>query len=102
LGDALRTLLLGQSQEELDEVLPQIMQAYRNTLHYSTQEILNFLMLGHETQVLDHLTYHVPAPESPLHEYVWKLIKIMDEAYDALREKQWNVQTEDLEEPPLY
>jgi len=45
-------------------------------------------MLGRETQVPEHLTYNVPAPESPVHEYVGKLIKIMEEAHDALREKQ--------------
>jgi len=31
LRDALRSLLLGKSQEEWDAVLPQIMRAYRST-----------------------------------------------------------------------
>jgi len=29
--------------------------------------------------------YHVPAPKSPVHEYVEKLVEIMGKAHDALR-----------------
>jgi len=60
LGDALRSLLLGRSLEEWDMVLPQFMQAYRGTPHTSTGETPNLLMLGRETRVPDHLTYHIP------------------------------------------
>jgi len=91
LGDALRSLLLGSGQQEWDVVLPQIMGAYRSTPHSSTQETPNFLMLGRETWVPEHLTYHVPAPESPVHEYVEKLVKIMGRAHDALRAQQWHI-----------
>jgi len=73
LGDALWSLLLGRGQEEWDMVLPQIMRAYHSTPHSSTQETPNPLMLSHETPVLEYLTYHVPAPESPIHEYVGNL-----------------------------
>jgi len=38
----------------------------------------------------------------PVHEYVGKLIKTMEEAHDALRKKQWQTRTEYFEEPPLY
>jgi len=68
LGDALRCLLLGKSQEKWDAMLPQIMRAYCSTPHSSTQETPNFLMLGQETLVPDHLTYHIPLPEGPIHE----------------------------------
>jgi len=98
LGDALRSLLLGRSQEEWDTMLPQIMRAYRS----STQETPNLLMLGRETRVPEHLAYHVPAPEFPIHEYVGKLVETMRKAHDVLREKQWTIRTEDSEEPPLY
>jgi len=74
------------------------MLAYRSTPHSSTQETPNFLMLGRETRVPEHLTYHVPAPESPAHEYIGKLIEIMGKAHDALRTQQWPIRTEDLEE----
>jgi len=48
LGDALRSLLLGRSQEEWDTVLPQVMRAYRSTPHTSTGETPNPLMLSRE------------------------------------------------------
>jgi len=102
LGDALRSLLLGRGQEEWDVVLPQIMQACRSTPHSSTLEAPNFLMLGRETRVPEHLTYHVPAPEAPVHEYVGKLIETMEQAHEAVLEQQWQTRTEDSEEPPLY
>jgi len=60
------------------------------------------MMLGRETRVPEHLTYHVPAPESPVHEYVGGLIEIMGKAHDALHAQQWQTRTEDSEEPPLY
>jgi len=78
------------------------MRAYHSTPHSATQETPNFLMLGRETRVSEHLTYHVPTPESPVHKYVGGLIEIMGKAHDALRAQQWQTRTEDLEEPPLY
>jgi len=102
LGDALRSPLLGRGQEEWDVVLPQIMRAHRSTPHSATQETPNFLMLGRETRVPEHLTYYVPAPESPVHEYVGGLIEVMGKAHDALRAQQWQTRTKDSEEPPLY
>jgi len=59
-------------------------------------------MLGRKTTVPEHLTYHVPAPEFPIHEYVGKLVDTMRQAHRALQEKQWAVQTEDFEKPSLY
>jgi len=97
LGNPLRSLLLGRSQEEKDRVLPQIMRANRSTLYFSTQKTPNSLMLGWETRLPNHLTYHVPALNSPVHKYVGKLVEIMEQAHDALREKQWQVRTEDSE-----
>jgi len=88
LDDAHRSLPLGLSQEEWDVVLPQIIQVYHSTLHSSMQETPNFLALGRKTRVLDHLTYYVPAPKSPVHEFVGKLVEIMGNTHDALREKQ--------------
>jgi len=83
-------------------MLLQIMQAYRSTLHSSTQETPNLLMSGCETSVPEHLTYHVPAPEFLVHEYEGNLVECMRKAHDELREKQWAVRTEDSEKPPLY
>jgi len=77
LGDALRSLFLGQSQEKWNVVLPQIMRAYRSTPHSSPQETPNLLMLGRETWVLKPLTCHVLAPDSLVFNYVVKLIETM-------------------------
>jgi len=102
LGDALRSLLLGRSQEEWDTILPQVMRTYRSTPHTSTGETPNLLMLGRETRVPDHLTYHVPEQENSGHEYASELVEQMRVAHEMLREKQWQVRREDSEEPPLY
>jgi len=102
LGDAFRCLLLRQSQEEWDTVLPQVMRAYRSTPHTSTGEAPNLLMLGRETQVLDHLTYHVLEQDHSVQEYANELVERMKGAHEMLREKQWQVRHEDSEEPPLY
>jgi len=48
-------------------------------------ETPNFLMLGRETRVPEHLTYHVPAPESNVHDYIDELIKCMRTAHEVLR-----------------
>jgi len=72
------------------------------TLHSTTQETPNFLMLGWETRVPEHLTYHVPALESSVHEYVGKLIETICKAHDALRAQQWQIRTKDSEELPSY
>jgi len=102
LGDSPRSLLIGGSQEEWDLVLPQIMQAYRRTPHSSTLETPNFLMLGRKTRVPEHLTYHVPAPESNIHDYVDELITRMRTAHEVLREQQWQIRSDDSDDPPLY
>jgi len=101
LGDALRSLL-DRSQEELDTVLPQVMRAYRSTPHTSAGETPNLLMLGRKTRVPDHLTYHVPEPNYPVHVYASKLVEQMKVAHKILPEKQWQVRKEDSKEPPLY
>jgi len=100
LGDSLRSLLIGRSQEEWDLVLPQIMRVYCSTPHSSTLETLNFLMLGREARVPEHVTYHVLAPESSVHDYVDELVKRMRTAHEVLREQQWQVRSGDPDDPP--
>jgi len=84
LGDSLRSLLLGRGQEELDVVLPQVMRAYRSTPHTTTGETPNLLMLGRETRVPDHLTYHIPEPDYSIHEYASELVEKMKVAHEIL------------------
>jgi len=78
------------------------MRAYRSTSHTSTGETPNLLMLGRETRVPNHLTYHVPEQDHSVHEYASKLVERMKAAHEILREKQWQVRREDSDEPPLY
>jgi len=59
-------------------------------------------MLGRETRVPDHLTYHVPGQDNSVHEYASILVERMRAAHEVLREKQWQVRCEDSDEPPLY
>jgi len=102
LSDALRSLLLCRSQEEWDTALPQVTRPHRSTLHTSIGETPNLLMLGRETLMLDHLTYHVPQQDCHVHEYASKLVEQMKVAHEILREKQWQVRKEDSKEPLLY
>jgi len=57
-------------------------------------------MLGRETRVPDHLTYHIPEQDYSIHEYASKLVEKIKVAHEILREKQWQVQKEDSEESP--
>jgi len=75
-------------------VLSQIMRAYRSTPHSSKLDTPNFLMLGRETRVPEHVTYHVPAPKSN--------VKRMRTAHEVLREQQWQVRSGDSDDPHLY
>jgi len=101
LGESLRSLLLGRSQEEWDLVLPQTMRAYRSTPHSSPLEAPRFLMLGQVTRVSEHLIYHVPTPESNVHEYVDELITRMRTAHEVLGEQQWQLRSGNSDDPLL-
>jgi len=59
-------------------------------------------MLGIETRVPEHVTYHVAAPESNVHDYVDELVKRMRTAHEVIREQQWQVRSGDSDVPPLY
>jgi len=83
-------------------VLPQVMQAYRSTPHTSTGETPNLLMLGRETRAPDHLTYHIPEQDYSIYEYASGLVEKMQVTHKILQEKQWQVQQEDSNGPPLY
>jgi len=70
--------------------------------YMSTSETLNFLMLGLETRVPDHLTYHVPDSESSAQRYVEELVEHMRTTHNMLCEQQCQLWEEDFEEHPLY
>ena len=60
-GDALRTLLLANTHEDWDRLLPHIMRTFRATPHSSTGETTNSLVLGREVRLknnpADNSTY---------------------------------------------
>jgi len=87
LGDSLRSLFLGRGQGGVSTSDT----AYRSTPHTSTSETPNLLMLGRETRVPDHLTYHIPEQKYSIHEYASKLVEKMQVAHEILREKHWQV-----------
>ena len=103
LGDALRTLLLRRGPEEWDLLLPQIMRAFRATPHSATKETPNALMLGRELRLPDQLMINPPTRTfQDTSEYVQTVHRRLEEAHDALRDLQWEVQQEDAEEPTLF
>lgn len=102
LGDSLRSLLLGSTQSEWDDVLPQIMRAHRATPNATTGETPNFLMYGREMRLPDQVAYHVPDAIQPTNEYIQRLQANMQQAHDLLRKQQWKIRTEDSDEPPLF
>ena len=103
LEDALRALLLGRGQEDLDLVLPQFLQAFCGTPHSGTGDTANLLMLGWELRLHDLLTSNSPSTEHQAHyEHTQELIKRLEKAHDMLREQQMAVRQEVGEEPSLF
>ena len=52
----MRSMLLGRD-EDWDLLLPQIMRTIRASPHKQTGETANFMMLGRETRLPEHLMY---------------------------------------------
>ena len=103
LGDALRTLLVGLDQSEWDEVLPQIMRAFRGTPHSTTGESANFLMLGRELRLPDQLLHGVPdLYEVPTQQHAQNTQARLTVAHELLRTQQRKIRTEDSEAPLLF
>lgn len=103
LGDSLRSLLLGRSQEDWDLLLPQIMRGFRASPQSATGETANYLMLGRETRLPDQIVYGTSDSEpTTTQQYALDLLERLQEAHDKLRQQQLEIRTEDTEEPPLY
>jgi len=88
LDDVLRSLFLSRSEKMGCGAAPN----YAGLSHHITLKHTGDSKLAgaqpRETGVLENLTYHVPAPESTVHECVEKLIDQMSEAHNALWAKQ--------------
>ena len=79
------------------------MRAFRATPHAATKETPNALMLGRELRLPDQLMVNPPTRTfQDTSEYVQTIQRQLEEAHDALRELQWEVQQEDAEEPALF
>ena len=70
LGDMLRSMLIGKDEEDWDLLLPQIMRTIRASPHKQTGETANFLMLGREVRLPEHLMYGPAAGETTSRERV--------------------------------
>ena len=103
LGDSLRTLLLSRGQDEWDQLLPQIMRAFRGTPHSATGETANMMMLGRELRLPDQLQFHPPPAEvEPQQEYSLRMAERLSAVHEMLREQQKEIRQEDQEEPLLF
>ena len=65
LGDMLRSMLLGKDEEDWDLLLSQIMRTIRASLHKQMGETANFMMLGRETRLPEHLMMAQQRAELP-------------------------------------
>ncbi|XP_067929640.1 uncharacterized protein [Watersipora subatra] len=103
LGDSLRSLLEGRSQEDWDLLLPQMMKEFCASPHTATGETANYLMLGRETRLPDQIVYGTSDTENTTtQQYALDFLERLHEAYDKLRQQQLETRTEDAEEPPPY
>ena len=94
-------MLLGKNEGDWDLLLPQIMRAIRASPHKQTRETANFMTLGRETRLPEHLMYSPAASGTTSWEfYAAELSRCMETAHDKLRSQQLQLRTGDkLEEP---
>ena len=103
LGNSLRALLAGSEHKEWDELLPQIMRAVRASPHRITKETANYLMLGRETRLPDTLLLDLPNQSTTTSDqYALDLENRLRVAGERLRQQQYQLRTEQSEEPPKF
>ena len=103
LGDMLRTLLLNRSEDDWDLLLPYIMRSIRASPHQATSETPNFLMMGREVRLPEHLLYGPDAGETYSREqYALEIQKRLEVAHDLLRKSQLTIRTNDRQERPSF
>jgi hypothetical protein len=79
------------------------MISFRSTPHQMTGETANFLMMGREVRLPEELIAEEKMPkETTVAEYVDDLRELMEEAGNRMRRHQYEVRTEEMEEPPQY
>ena len=103
LGDMLRALLLNRSEDDWDLLLPYIMRSIRASPHHATSETPNFLMIGREVRLPEHLLYGPEAGETYSREqYALEVQKRLETAHDLLRKNQLLIRTTDRQEKPSF
>lgn len=103
LGDALRALLLGGSEDDWDLLLPQLMRSFRATPHASTEETANFMMFGRELRLPDQLVHGSAPPDTTTRaQYACDMRDRLQQAYEALRGQQQQIRSADKQEEPLF
>ena len=79
------------------------MRIIRASLHKQTGETANFMMLGQEARLLEHLIYGPAAGETTYRESdAAELACCMETAHDKLRVQQLQLRTEDRQEKPSF
>ena len=82
----LRSMLIGKDEEDWDLLLPKIMRTIRASPHKQTGETANFMMLGREARLPEHLMYGPAAGETTSREsYTTELACRMKSVHDKLR-----------------
>ena len=106
MGDALRSMLLNFDgvQEDWDDLLPQLMRAFRATPHSKTGETANFLMLGRECRLPDQLVHGTHSIQLVTRtRYATELKERLELAHELLRSQQLrSMRTPNNEEDTLF
>ena len=103
LGDMPRSLLIGNDEEDWDLLLLQIMRTIRAFPHKQTGKTANFMMLGREVRLPEHLMYGPAASDTTSRErYAAELADRMEEAHNKLRGQQLQLKTGDRQEEPSF
>ena len=101
LRDVLCSMLLGKDEDW--DLMPQIMCTIRASPHKQMGETANFVMLGRETRLPEHLMYGPAASGNSSREsYAAELANRMEAAHDKLRAQQLQLRTGDRQEEPSF
>ena len=103
LENMLRSMLIEKDEEDWDLLLPKIMHTIRESPHKQREETANFMMLGRETRLPEHLMYGPAASGTTLREsYSAKLSRRIETAHNKLRSQQLQLRTGDKQEEPSF